>query len=29
MELYKGIIPDFQSTVDQLVSGVSIALEVR
>ena len=29
MEIYKGIIPDFQSTVDQLVSGVSIALEVR
>jgi nucleoside-diphosphate kinase len=29
MDLYKGIIPDFNSTIDQLVSGPLIALEVR
>ena len=29
MELYKGIISDFSQTIDQLVSGVCIALEIR
>jgi len=29
MDLYKGILPDFNQTIDQLVSGPVIALEVR
>lgn len=29
LDLYRGVIPDFNNTVDQLVSGLCIALEVR
>ncbi len=27
--MYKGVIADFEQTIDQLVSGLSIALEIR
>lgn len=29
MDLYKGVVPDFQQTIDQLVSGPCLAMEVR
>lgn len=29
LDLYKGILPDFSQSIDQLVSGACIALEVR
>lgn len=29
LDLYKGVIPDFDQSIDQLVSGTCIALEIR
>jgi nucleoside-diphosphate kinase len=29
MELYKIVLPDFPDTIDQLISGITIAMEIR